>query len=140
MKYKLLTSLALIFIFISVSYLQANQASMILKLSYDKTATDVFKGRISATGLKPNHEYVFTLNGWADHKSNEILAKEGKYWKPTGEGFYDFKKVITDSKGSFNENIEELLPKGIYKVKFLVKDTANWIVIWSDDTVKFKVK
>jgi len=97
--------------------------------------------KLQANGLQPNHEYALTLNGWADHESNKLLIKEGKLWEPTGEGYYDFKKVITDSNGSLKDvEIEELLEKGIYKVKFLIKDTSNWSVVWSDDTVKFMVE
>ena len=111
-----------------------------VELNYEKIAFDVFKGKILASGLRPNHEYLLTLNGWANHESNKLLIKQCKIWEPTGEGYCDFKIVTTDSKGSISKDIEKLLDKGLYKVKLLIKDTSNWTVVWSDDTLKFKVK
>jgi len=136
MKHKIFLIIMLqVLIIVPYSY-----AEIKAELNYDKIASDVFKGKIKVSGLLPDHEYVLTLNGWANHESNKLLIKQCQLWKPTGEGYCDFKKVKTDSNGSINKDLEELLDKGLYKVKFLIKDTSNWTVVWTDDTVKFKVK
>lgn len=138
MKSKLLMVFILLQVFMFVPYVHAEIKA---ELKYEKKSTGVFKGELQAIGLKPSHEYVLTLNGWPDHESNKLLIKEGSLWKPTKEGYYDFKKVMTDSDGSLKGvKIEELLEKSTYKVKFLIKDTSNWAVVWSDDTVKFIVE
>lgn len=110
-----------------------------LDLKYEKKYEGAFKAQLRANGLKPNHEYVWTLNGRAGHSSNDVLIKECEFWQPTQEGYCDFGPIFTDTKGSLNLNIEEELPPGKYKIKFLIKDPDNWNVVLWNNFVRFKV-
>lgn len=111
-----------------------------IDLKYEKKCAGVFKGSIKATGLYPNHKYVMTLNGRTDHDSNKVLIEECEVYKQTGEGFCDFAESYTDKDGALNLSFEESLPKGKYKIKFLIKDPDDdWKVIWSKNVVKFEI-
>lgn len=130
------------FVFVMVPFFLLTNAVAEVKgdLSYEKGAVGVFKGKLKASGLKPNQKYVLTLNGWANHPSNKVLGKKCEIWEPTKEGYCDFDKVTTNDKGELDVPINEPLPKGNYKIKFLIKDTSNWAVVWDDTLVKFEVK
>ncbi|MDX9964786.1 hypothetical protein [Desulfobacter postgatei] len=110
-------------------------------LNYEREYPGAFKGNIKANGLEANHKYVLTINGRKEHKSNKTLIEKCELWEPTGEGFCDFAEVRTDRNGSLDFDFEEKLPKGEYKIKFLVKDPSNdYLVEWSKNVVKFEVK
>ena len=133
----------IIFIAIATAFLLTAAYSEITgSLIYEKKFAGAFKGRFEISGLKPDHEYVLCINGYAKHKSNKTLINycDG-YDEPTSEGYCDFAEVLTDKNGFLEINIEEELPKGKYKIKFLVKDPkADWAVVWCEDLVKFKIK
>jgi len=100
----------------------------------------VMEGKIQLSGLKPNHRYQLTINGYINHPSNSILKK---YYSVTddGQGYYDFKKVNSNQKGIINCNFKTKLHPGIYRVKFLVKDISdNWLTIHCENEVSFEVK
>lgn len=110
-------------------------------LEYERRYQNAFKGQLTVTGLEANHGYVLTINGWKKHSSNERLKEICEVWEPTGEAYCDFDKVSTDGEGKLSANISEELPKGKYKIKFLIKDPgSDWKVVWSDDFVKFVVE
>jgi hypothetical protein len=109
-------------------------------LNYERSNLDSFKGELQASDLNPTHQYILTINGKKNHSSNEKLKELCEIWEPTDEGYCDFDKVSTDDKGNLSVKIDEELPKGRYRIKFLIKDTANSIVVWSDDLVNFTVE
>ncbi len=115
-------------------------ADVSVNLEYRRENIGVFEGRLTASGLLPNHKYVLTLNGWSNHPSNKLLPNSCQIWEQTKEKYCDIDKVSTDDKGNMDVKFKEKLPKGIYKIKFLIKDTNDWIVVWSDDLVKFEVR
>lgn len=133
--YPIIIVLASIFLMTNVVFSKVQA-----KLVYEKEYVGAFKGKIEATGLKANHEYVLTINGYPKHSSNKKLIETCELYEPTGEGYCDFDQVSTDSSGVLSVDIEEELPKGKYRVKFLIKDpAANWVVVWSKDIVRFEV-
>lgn len=115
-------------------------AQITTNLNYERSNIGSFKGELQASGLKTNHNYVLTINGIANHSSNEKLKERCKVWEPTGEGYCDFDQISTDDNGNLSVEINEELPKGRYRIKFLIKDTENWITVWSDDLVNFTVE
>ena len=127
--------------FLLLSFNVSFSGESMFTLNYEKEYLGALKGNIKAIGLEANHKYVLTINGRLEHESNKILIEECELWEPTGEGFCDFAEVVTDQNGSFDFNFGEKLPKGEYKIKFLVKDPNNeWLVVWSKNVVKFEVK
>ncbi|MBW1794188.1 MAG: hypothetical protein JRJ38_07125 [Deltaproteobacteria bacterium] len=102
-------------------------------------AIGALQGKIRVTGLKAKHRYQLTINGYKNHPSNEILMKN--YSTYNAEGYYDFKKVFSDANGVIEVSFNQKLPKGAYRVKFLIKDIRNnWLTVFSENEVQFEVQ
>ena len=103
------------------------------------SAETQFTGKITGYNLGPKGYYMLCINGKIGQAGNDILWKH--YERLGGEGYYNFKKVKTDAKGSFEEEFSVELPEGEYDVTFLVKDmqTKNWDCIFIEDHVQFTV-
>lgn len=61
-----------------------------------------FVGRIELTGLKPNSNYLLTINGKPAHRSNDLLPQRYK----EKEGYYDITQISTDPKGRRKPRIQ----------------------------------
>ncbi len=131
--YLLLILIALVFCLPTPS-----KAQQIDYFDYQAEAIGALKGELQASSLRPNHRYQLTINGYTNHPSNEILMQYDTW---NGEGYYDFKKVTTDSDGLLTTSINIRLPVGEYRVKLLIKDPElNYLVVWNEDNVVFVVK
>jgi len=97
------------------------------------------QGLLNLSGLAPGQLYHLTLNGKRGIPPNEELCKTN--CTPTGEGYWDFMSVTTDSAGTVsNEELVGLLPPGVelfsgetYNVKFFVKDVSYCTVLGNND-------
>jgi len=115
-----------------------SEVPQIDSFNYEAEATGAFKGELRASGLRPNHRYQLTINGYKNHPSNEILQQYDDWH---GEGYYDFKKVTTDSDGLLTTSIDRSLPAAKYRVKLLIKDIErNYLVVCNEDNVEFVVQ
>ncbi len=122
----------------SLLCLSSVHAQQVDSLDYEHDAVGAFKAKLRASGLRPNHRYQLTINGYKNHPSNEILKNYQNY---QGEGYIDFKKVSTDANGVLTTKIDRKLPRGEYRVKLLIKDPdKNWLVVCSKDFVEFEVR
>lgn len=140
MKYSYVIKMMLLGLALIPYYAGAEKA---INLKYEKTNEGVFKATLNATGLKKNHKYFLTLDGESTHGSNKLLAKIMGCQIETvgGDAFCDFDEVTTDTNGILRAEITEKLPKGRYKIAFLIKDPSNkWHVTLYKDPINFEVK
>ncbi len=98
-----------------------------------------FTGRISGHGLKPESEYMLTLNGKAGQVGNEALLRD--FATKDDEGVYDFMRIRTDARGDVSAGFTAKdLPSGRYDVTFLVKETlGDWKPVYTKDHVVFTI-
>jgi DNA-directed RNA polymerase subunit RPC12/RpoP len=90
---------------------------------------------VTLQGLTPNHEYVLTLNGDAQHPGNGHLPDQMTH--NNGEKFYDFSTITTDANGRYQMTFGIALPASQYDVLFFVKDTADWKIVLSHSFFQF---
>ena len=93
---------------------------------------------VTLDGLVPNHEYVLTLNGAVQHAGNGNLPDQLSRNNP--QKFYDFSRISTDMRGSYQAIFGIRLPPGPYDVYFFVKDTADWKIVLGHELFQFTVK
>ena len=93
---------------------------------------------VTLRGLAPNHKYVLTLNGAVQHAGNGNLPDQLSRNNP--QKFYDFSRISTDMRGSYQAIFGIRLPPGPYDVYFFVKDTADWKIVLRHDLFQFTVK
>ena len=102
---------------------------------YNERSKGSLTGKIEIRNISPNHEYVLTLNGIPGRPGNEhLLEIVGK------ERYYDFQRLITDSKGNATVNISLDLAPGKYEVKFFVKDPTDWKIVLYNNLLSFIVE
>jgi hypothetical protein len=114
--------------------------SAFAKLDYETPADGEFTGALKASGLLPNHWYVFSINGWKNAQGNDLLVDTCQVTS-NGQGFCDF-AVRADNAGAVDESVSRALPIGVYATKFLLKDaeTANsCIVLYNDNPPHFMI-
>lgn len=109
-----------------------------VKINVEYEGGTQFTGRITGRGLKPDSEYMLTLNGKGGQAGNEALKQFGE---SDGEGVYDFMQIRTNSKGDISADFTaEDLPSGKYDVTFLMKETGdNWKSVYIRDHVRFTI-
>jgi hypothetical protein len=93
---------------------------------------------LSAQGLRPDSEYMLTLNGKIGQAGNEELKVFGVR---DGQGVYDFMRARTDSQGRISASCElDDLEPGRYDVTILVKETwDDWTPVYIGDHFIFTV-
>lgn len=92
---------------------------------------------ITINSLKPNHNYVLTLNGKPNLEGNDLLPDLVPGMDT--ERFYDILKITTDSLGNYKETLAIMLKLGNYHARFYVKDTEDWKIVLYHDYFKFNV-
>ncbi len=111
---------------------------------------EMFVGLITVHGLKPETEYVLTINGQGGSPTDDLIAstaevddgypsiydgwwegEDGELGTEDDEGYYDFASVTSNKGGNLEYKFSVALPTGSYSwVKFLVKDTTiEWETI-----------
>lgn len=134
------TRLAQTVVFAAIASFSSVSIAQQVTFTQQQGAADAFRGTLSATGLDPSSPYIWTINGYAGHKSNTTLINECEEYPPTKEGYCD-NSVTTDKRGSFSVQIQESFPPGRYKVKMLLKNPRNgYSVIWHQDPVTFNIQ
>ena len=93
---------------------------------------------VTLAGLAPNHEYLLTLNGDAQHAGNNNLPDQLSH--NSKQKYYDFSKITTDANGRYQATFGILLPAGSYDVYFFVKDTSDWKIVLSHTFFQFTVE
>jgi len=93
---------------------------------------------VTLGGLVPKHEYVLTLNGAVQHAGNGNLPDQLSRNNP--QKFYDFSRISTDARGSYQATFGIRLPPGPYDVYFFVKDTADWKIVLGHELFQFTVE
>jgi hypothetical protein len=88
--------------------------------------------------LRPDHDYILTLNGNPEKAGNGLLlsAVPGN----PEEHYYDFLVVHTDSEGHYDSGLGVFLKQGSYDVRCYVKDTSDFKIVLYHDFFKFEVK
>ena len=101
------------------------------ELLFAKESEDGFMVRVILSELLPHHSYILTLNGNPERKGNSLLPKPVPGNEE--EHYYDFQTIQTDADGAFEHSFAIRLPKGIYEIRFYVKDTEDFkIVLYHD--------
>ena len=90
------------------------------------------------TGLAPDHNYLLTLNGNPELPGNDLLP-DTVPGNPR-EKYLDFLTATTDQKGGYEATFGIVLPAGAYKVRFYVKDTADFKIVLYHDYFPCAVK
>ncbi|MFA9393018.1 MAG: hypothetical protein ACERKD_24635 [Prolixibacteraceae bacterium] len=94
-----------------------------------------FYADVKLQNLKPNHEYVLTLNGNPKLEGNELFPELVQGMDV--ERFYDILRITTDSAGNYSSTIAVQLKPGNYRARFYVKDTEDWKIVLYHDYFKF---
>lgn len=116
-------------------------------------SVDAWPVWVQLSGLTPTEAYWLSLNVRAPASpENDLLGRllvpgwpPGAYYDhPSGskEGYWDFKEITTDSRGSYEAQLLLPLPAGTYRVKFFVKHnySKGGQVVLHQDALGFTVK
>lgn len=87
--------------------------------------------QVSLKGLNTGYRYILTLNGNPDLPGNALLPDPVPGLP--AERYYDFHTATTDEHGSYVATFGVMLPAGSYKVRFYVKDTADFKIVLFHD-------
>ena len=97
-----------------------------------------FACRIYIEHLRPDHDYILTLNGNPAKAGNGLLLSSVP-GNPQ-ERYYDFLIVHTDAEGRYDSRLGVFLKPGSYDVRCYVKDTSDFKIVLYHDFFKFEVK
>ncbi len=108
------------------------------KVEFQLNTEDGFLNRVSLNNLKPNHDYVLTLNGRPDLVGNDLLPETVRGNKK--EKYLDLIRIKTNELGYYVGIHVVYLKKGNYHVRYYVKDTDDYKILLYHDYFKFSVK
>ena len=108
------------------------------KVEFQLNTEDGFLNRVSLNNLKPNHDYVLTLNGRPDLVGNDLLPETVRGNEK--EKYLDLIRIKTNELGYYVGIHAVYLKKGNYHVRYYVKDTDDYKILLYHDYFKFSVK
>ena len=91
---------------------------------------------VTLQGLIPDHKYLFTLDGDPQLVGNNNLVDLYQGLRR----YYDFSTVTTDMTGSYHATFGVMLPASQYDVSFYVKDTTNFKIVLTCNSLQFTVE
>lgn len=93
---------------------------------------------VKLEGMLPEHSYILCLNDRPDHPGNE--------WLPSPvpghpeEKYFDFTQARTDASGRLDGEFTVPLHRGLYNVRFYVKDPGDFKIVLYHDYFDVTVK
>jgi len=112
------------------------------EITYESWMQGGFSGTLALTGLNPDHEYSFTINGKEGSEATSKLLKSSCTDSASYNlGFCDY-TITSNSQGEASVTIQ--LGKGLYDTKFFIKDNdgdpKSCVLLYQNNPPKFEIK